>query len=149
MAGGSGLSFAEGDTTRSDVTRASDCGQSAPDSADGWGRATPAPNFGIDQNTWDQLQPARDALVDDGAMLVVDERTRESFDGTPDELESYFYGWSVFDCLPSGLAGSPSAGTGAVMRPETLRGYATAAGFTRFDVLPIVHDTFRLYLLRP
>jgi len=95
------------------------------------------------------LGAARRALVDDGAMLVVDERTRESFDGKPDDLESYFYGWSLFDCLPSGLAGNPSVGTGTVMRPETLRGYATAAGFTRFDVLPIEHDAFRLYLLSP
>jgi hypothetical protein len=35
------------------------------------------------------------------------------------------------------------------MRPDTLRGYAEAAGFTRFEVLPIEHDAFRLYLLRP
>jgi hypothetical protein len=82
-------------------------------------------------------------------MLVVDERTRETFDGTPDNLESYFYGWSLFDCLPSGLAAQPSVGTGTVMRPATLRRYAEAAGFTRFDVLPIEHDVFRLYLLRP
>lgn len=95
------------------------------------------------------LGAARRALVNDGAMLVVDERTRDAFDGTPDDLEAYFYGWSLFDCLPTGLAGNPSVGTGTVMRPETLRGYATAAGFTRFDVLPIEHDAFRLYLLRP
>jgi ubiquinone/menaquinone biosynthesis C-methylase UbiE len=95
------------------------------------------------------LGAARRALVDDGAMLVVDERTRDAFDGTPDDLEAYYYGWSLFDCLPTGLAGSPSVGTGTVMRPETLRGYAEAAGFTRFDVLPIEHDAFRLYLLRP
>ena len=95
------------------------------------------------------LGAARRALVDDGAMLVVDERTRDRFDGMPDELESYYYGWSIFTCLPSGLAASPSAGTGTVMRPATLRGYAEAAGFTRFDVLPIEHDAFRLYLLRP
>ena len=57
-------------------------------------------------------------------MLVVDERTRDTFDGTPHELESYFYGWSIFDCLPAGRAASPSAATGTVMRPDTLRGYA-------------------------
>jgi SAM-dependent methyltransferase len=95
------------------------------------------------------LGAARRALVDDGAMLVVDERTRDRFDGTPDDLESFFYGWSIFDCLPAGLAAPPSAGTGTVMRPATLRGYASAAGFSRFDVLPIQHDAFRLYLLRP
>jgi Methyltransferase domain len=95
------------------------------------------------------LGAARRALADDGAMLVMDERTRDAFDGAVDDLEAYFYGWSLFDCLPSGMAAPPSAGTGTVMRPETLRGYAEAAGFTRFDVLPIGHDAFRLYLLRP
>jgi SAM-dependent methyltransferase len=95
------------------------------------------------------LTAARRALTDDGAMLVVDERTRDRFDGTPDDLESYFYGWSLFDCLPAGRSASPSAATGTVMRPPTLRRYAEAAGFGGFEVLPIEHDVFRLYLLRP
>ena len=34
------------------------------------------------------------------------------------------------------------------MRPETLRGYASEAGFSDVEVLPIDHDAFRLYLLR-
>jgi SAM-dependent methyltransferase len=95
------------------------------------------------------LGALRRALRDDGAMLVVDERTRDAFDGSPDDLEEYFYGWSIFDCLPSGLAAPPSAGTGTVMRPGTLQGYAEQAGFSGFEVLPIEHDAFRLYLLRP
>jgi len=95
------------------------------------------------------LGAARRALSDDGAMLVVDERVRERFDGTRDELDSYFYGWSIFDCLPVGRSATPSAATGTVMRPDTLRGYAREAGFTRFEILPIEHDAFRLYLLRP
>jgi 2-polyprenyl-3-methyl-5-hydroxy-6-metoxy-1,4-benzoquinol methylase len=95
------------------------------------------------------LRAVRTALEDEGAMLVVDERTKETFTGEPDELEAYFYGWSVFDCLPSGMFEQPSAGTGTAMRPETLRGYASEAGFAGFEVLPIEHDTFRLYLLRP
>jgi precorrin-6B methylase 2 len=97
----------------------------------------------------DVLRAVRGALDENGAMLVVDERTKESFTGEPDDLESYFYGWSVFDCLPSGMYEQPSAGTGTAMRPETLRGYASEAGFTGFEVLPVDHDTFRLYLLRP
>jgi 2-polyprenyl-3-methyl-5-hydroxy-6-metoxy-1,4-benzoquinol methylase len=95
------------------------------------------------------LRAVRASLAEGGTMLVVDERTREEFSGTPDELEAYFYGWSVLDCLPSGMYEQPSAGTGAVMRPETLRRYAADAGFTGFEVLPIEHDAFRLYLLRP
>jgi 2-polyprenyl-3-methyl-5-hydroxy-6-metoxy-1,4-benzoquinol methylase len=95
------------------------------------------------------LRAVRESLGDGGTMLVVDERTQEEFSGTPDELEAYFYGWSVLDCLPSGMFEQPSAGTGAVMRPGTLRSYATEAGFTGFEVLSIEHDAFRLYLLRP
>ncbi len=95
------------------------------------------------------LRAIRTTLADEGAMLVVDERTKENFSGEPDELEAYFYGWSVFDCLPSGMFEQPSAGTGTAMRPETLKGYASEAGFAGFEVLPIEHDTFRLYLLRP
>ena len=53
------------------------------------------------------------------------------------------------DCLPSGMFEQPSAGTGTVMRPATLEKYATEAGFQGVEVLPIEHDMFRLYLLRP
>jgi 2-polyprenyl-3-methyl-5-hydroxy-6-metoxy-1,4-benzoquinol methylase len=95
------------------------------------------------------LRAVRGALDETGVMLVVDERTNESFTGEPDELEAYFYGWSVLDCLPSGMFEQPSAGTGTAMRPGTLEGYASEAGFTGFEVLPIEHDMFRLYLLRP
>jgi hypothetical protein len=51
--------------------------------------------------------------------------------------------------LPTGMYEQPSAETGTVMRASTLERYATEAGFTRFEVLPIEHDAFRLYLLRP
>jgi 2-polyprenyl-3-methyl-5-hydroxy-6-metoxy-1,4-benzoquinol methylase len=95
------------------------------------------------------LGAVRQALVEDGAMLIVDERTRDAFSGEADDREAYFYGWSVFDCLPTGMYEQPSAGTGTVMRPSTLRRYAKEAGFTGFEVLPIEHDAFRLYLLRP
>jgi 2-polyprenyl-3-methyl-5-hydroxy-6-metoxy-1,4-benzoquinol methylase len=95
------------------------------------------------------LGAVRRALADDGSMLIVDERTRERFTGEPDDLEAYFYGWSIFDCLPTGMYEQPSAGTGTVMRPSVLEGYVQEAGFMRFQALPIEHDTFRLYLLRP
>lgn len=39
------------------------------------------------------------------------------------------------------------AGTGTVMRTDTLRQYATAAGFSRVDVLPIDNFFFRFYRL--
>jgi hypothetical protein len=45
------------------------------------------------------------------------------------------------------LADPPSAGTGTVMRPDVLRGYAREAGFKDIEILPIEHDFFRFYRL--
>ena len=57
------------------------------------------------------------------------------------------YGFSVLCCLPAGLAEQPSAGTGTVMRPATLRRYALEAGFGHVEILPIANDLFRFYRL--
>jgi hypothetical protein len=35
------------------------------------------------------------------------------------------------------------------MRPDTLRRFAKAAGLGRVDTLPIEHDSWRFYRLRP
>ena len=37
----------------------------------------------------------------------------------------------------------------SVIRPATVRAYATEAGFSRVDVLPIEHDFWRFYRLVP
>jgi len=42
-----------------------------------------------------------------------------------------------------------SAGTGAVMRPATLRRYAIEAGFREAKVLPIDDRQWRFYQLLP
>jgi hypothetical protein len=47
------------------------------------------------------------------------------------------------------MVGENAAGTGTVMRAETVRRYAEEAGFTSYEVLPIEHDFWRFYLLRP
>src|SRR5262249_6318681 len=70
------------------------------------------------------LRAVHEALVEGGSMLIVDERTKERFTAEPDEREAYIYGWSILVCLPAGMYEQPSAGTGAMMRPATLRGYA-------------------------
>ena len=54
---------------------------------------------------------------------------------------------SVLCCLPAGLGGQPSAATGIVMRPATLRRYALEAGYRDVETLPIVSDLFRFYRL--
>jgi hypothetical protein len=47
------------------------------------------------------------------------------------------------------LLDDDSAGTGTVIRPDTVRAYASDAGFDRVDVLPIEHDFWRFYRLVP
>jgi len=47
------------------------------------------------------------------------------------------YGWSILHCLPVGKADTPSAETGTVLRPSTLRRYAEQAGSQRVEVLEI------------
>ena len=59
------------------------------------------------------------------------------------------YGWSILHCLPVGMADSPSAGTGTVMRAGTLQKYAEDAGFRNVEILPIENFFFRFYRLNP
>lgn len=95
------------------------------------------------------LRSMRGLAAEDGTVLVVDERVAESFVAPGDELERLMYCYSVLCCLPVGRSEAPSAATGTVMRPDTLRRYADEAGFAQVEVLPIEHQTFRFYRLHP
>ena len=95
------------------------------------------------------LAAIRDALADDGSLVVVDERVAERFAAPGDDVERFMYGWSITTCLPDGRSRQPSRATGTVMRPDTLRGYADEAGYGSVEVLPIENDFFRFYRLRP
>ncbi|MDP8956870.1 MAG: methyltransferase domain-containing protein [Actinomycetota bacterium] len=97
----------------------------------------------------DVLRSLRGLLADGGSVVVADERAAEEFSAPGDELERIFYVWSVLHCLPVGMAEQPSAGTGTLMRPETLRSYAEQAGFASVEVLPIENDFWRFYRLTP
>jgi hypothetical protein len=54
---------------------------------------------------------------------------------------------SVLHCLPVGMAEQPSAGPGALMRPDTVRRDAAEAGYAQVRILPIEDDFFRFYRL--
>jgi 2-polyprenyl-3-methyl-5-hydroxy-6-metoxy-1,4-benzoquinol methylase len=82
-----------------------------------------------------------------GQVLIMDEKVAETFTAPGDPIERLMYAASVFVCLPTGRATDPSAATGTVMRPETLRHYATEAGYTQVEVLPLEAGFFRFYLL--
>jgi 2-polyprenyl-3-methyl-5-hydroxy-6-metoxy-1,4-benzoquinol methylase len=95
------------------------------------------------------LETMRHLGASDAIFLVVDENAAETFEApTENPIERLFYAASVLHCLPVGMSDAPSAGTGTVMRPDTFRGYASDAGFTGVEVLPIEHDMFRFYALQ-
>jgi 2-polyprenyl-3-methyl-5-hydroxy-6-metoxy-1,4-benzoquinol methylase len=83
---------------------------------------------------------------DSGAVLVVDERTEDAFTVPASEMERLFYAFSTLHCLAVSMQGG-GAGTGTVIRADTLRAYATDAGFSTVEVLDVEHPQFRLYRL--
>jgi SAM-dependent methyltransferase len=93
------------------------------------------------------LRAARGLLADGGRMLIGDERTAERFSPEAGDVERLYYGFSVLHCLPVGMVGENPAGTGTVMREDTVRGYAEQAGFSGFEVAPIENDFWRFYVL--
>lgn len=93
------------------------------------------------------LGAIRGLLAEGGAAIVADERVAESFTAPGDDLERLMYGFSVLHCLPVGMAEQPSAATGTMLRPATLREYALKAGFAEVEVLPIENDFWRFYRL--
>ena len=95
------------------------------------------------------LAACRALLTDGGSAIVGDERVPDEFDPPGDEIERFYYGFSVFHCLPVGMVGEDAAGTGTVMRADTVRAYGEQAGFSGFEVLPIDNDFYRFYRLTP
>jgi SAM-dependent methyltransferase len=95
------------------------------------------------------LTAMRSLAAPGGTVFIADERVAETFTAPGDERERFMYGWSVLHCLPVGRVDPPALGTGTVMRPDIMRGYASQAGFSAVEVLPIDHDFWRFYRLRP
>ena len=95
------------------------------------------------------LRAMRSLVGENGTVIVVDERVGESFVAPGDEIERLYYGFSILHCLPVGMAEQPSAGTGTVMRPGTLRRYAAEADFAGVEDLPIENEMWRFYRLVP
>ncbi len=93
------------------------------------------------------LRSMRALRAEGGTVLVVDERVADRFTAPGDEMERFMYACSVLHCLPAGMTEEGSAGTGTVMRTDTVRRYAAGAGFEDVEVLPVEHPQFRLYRL--
>ena len=95
------------------------------------------------------LSACRELLGSGGSVVIADERTADSYAAPADPMERLYYGFSVLHCLPVGMVGEGAAGTGTVMRSDTVRRYAEEAGFRGFEVLPVENDFYRFYRLLP
>jgi 2-polyprenyl-3-methyl-5-hydroxy-6-metoxy-1,4-benzoquinol methylase len=93
------------------------------------------------------LRAMRALAKDGGAVVIADEKVAEEFTAPGDERERFAYGLSALHCLPAGMASTPSAGTGTVMRPATMRRYAREAGFADVEILPIENESLTFYRL--
>jgi 2-polyprenyl-3-methyl-5-hydroxy-6-metoxy-1,4-benzoquinol methylase len=93
------------------------------------------------------LQSLRNALAPRGSVIVADEKVADHFHAPGDDMERLMYGWSIVHCLPVALSDSPSAAIGTVIRSDTIRELAAAAGFARADVLDVDAGFFRIYRL--
>jgi hypothetical protein len=91
------------------------------------------------------LRAMRGLVKEGGAVVIADEKVAEEFAAPGDETERFMYGWSAVHCLPVGMVGTQSAGTGTVMRPSRLRQYAREAGFKDVEILPVENDFWRFY----
>ena len=83
----------------------------------------------------------------DGTVLVMDERVGERFTPTAATSSASCTASASSTACRSGMADQPSAGTGTVMRPGHLRGYAREAGFADVEILPIENYFFNFYRL--
>ena len=94
------------------------------------------------------LRSLRHALAPGGAVLIADEKVADRFHAPGDEIERLMYGWSIVHCLPVAMSESPSDAIGTVIRSDTIRALAAAAGFGSVDVLPVNAGFFRIYRLQ-
>jgi predicted O-methyltransferase YrrM len=96
------------------------------------------------------LRAAAACLAPGGSVVVMDEAVADEFAAPGDDIERLMYGFSLLVCLPDGMSHPASVATGTVMRPKTLRRYATEAGLPGFEILPIKDFGFwRFYRLTP
>lgn len=93
------------------------------------------------------LRACRALAAPAGGVLILDARVARAFHAPADEIERFQYTTSVLHCLPACLADEPSHGTGTVLRPAVVAGFARQAGFTSCDELAIADRFHRLYWL--
>jgi len=84
-----------------------------------------------------------------GTVFVMDERTEDTFTAPGSPTERFLYAASTVHCLLVGRSDPHDHATGTVLRPSMLEALARQAGFRATEVLPIEHESWRFYRLRP
>ncbi|HZM72789.1 MAG TPA: class I SAM-dependent methyltransferase [Candidatus Polarisedimenticolia bacterium] len=95
----------------------------------------------------DALAAARTAVVDGGAVVVMDERAGVVRPAAGDPIETFFGTISTLWCLPQARVDPESESPGTVMRPQVLESIARRAGWAGIETLPIDHPFWRFYRL--
>ena len=95
------------------------------------------------------LSRMRELAAPSGAVLIADEAVEDTLEENRNSMGHLFYNFSVLHCLPQAMGFPDSAGTGTVIKPSTLQGYAEEAGFKSVEVLDIENPQFRFYRLNP
>ena len=95
----------------------------------------------------DALRKMKDAVHENGAVLVGDVKMKEKLEEKNDFAGRLYYNFSVLLCLPQSMEYPNSQATGAAMTPSTFRRYAKEAGFSKVDILPIEHFMWQFYRL--
>lgn len=94
------------------------------------------------------LERIRCALKEDGTYLMVEPKVDDRLENNRDNpFARLLFSISCLHCVPQSLSqGGP--GLGACWGPGKAREFATQAGFTRFDVLPVRSPALAFYALR-
>ncbi|HYN43652.1 MAG TPA: methyltransferase domain-containing protein, partial [Thermoanaerobaculia bacterium] len=95
------------------------------------------------------LEAMRRLAAPAGAILVVEEKSAEAFSLPASPNDRLNYGWSVLTCLSSAMNGPDAAGTGTVLRRDTLERYARQAGFSAIEDAGVPHEAWTFWRMRP
>jgi hypothetical protein len=94
------------------------------------------------------LRSIRGALKSDGTCLMVEVNVSHRLQDNLNPMGRMMYAASTLYCMTVSLAHN-GAGIGALMGQEKARELADAAGFSRFQRLPVKDAFSALYELRP
>lgn len=92
------------------------------------------------------LEAVRRSLKGDGALLMVEPNAADSVDDNIHAMGALLYGLSAMYCVPAALAHG-DVGLGACWGPTKAAEFADAAGFGRFERLPIDNVANAFYRL--